>query len=145
MQLMEILQQKLFITEQTVKSHLWVLQVFQVTFQQKKDVVIAKNYLEENELKTLNNLVSAYFDLAEIAAMNHKPMHMSDYVEQLDRVIKTANKEILDGDGSISHKQAVDKALEEYRKFQVNNLSPVEKAYLETIMKLEKDAKKKKK
>lgn len=116
-----------------------------MTFQQKKDVVIAKNYLEENELKTLNNLVSAYFDLAEIAAMNHKPMHMSDYVEQLDRVIKTANKEILDGDGSISHKQAVDKALEEYRKFQVNNLSPVEQAYLETIKQLEKDAKKKKK
>lgn len=117
---------------------------FSGDFPTKKDVVTAKNYLDENELKTLNNLVSAYFDLAEIAAMDHKPMHMSDYVEQLDRVIQTANKEVLDGAGSISHKQAVDKALEEYRKFQVNNLSPVEKAYLETIKQLEKDAKKKK-
>ena len=117
---------------------------FSGDFPTKKDVVTAKNYLDENELKTLNNPVSAYFDLAEIAAMDHKSMHMSDYVEQLDRVIQTANKEILDGAGSISHKQAVDKALEEYRKFQVNNLSPVEKAYLETIKQLEKDAKKKK-
>lgn len=55
-----------------------------------------------------------------------------------------SNKEVLDEAGSISHKQAVDKALEEYRKFQVNNLSPVEKAYLETIKQLEKDVKKKK-
>lgn len=117
---------------------------FSGDFPTKKDVVTAKNYLDENELKTLNNLVSAYFDLAEIAAMDHKPMHMSDYVEQLDNVIQTAKKEVLEGSGSISHKQAVDKALEEYRKFQVNNLSPVEKAYLETIKQLEKDAKKKK-
>ncbi len=120
------------------------LRSFSGDFPTKKDVVIAKNYLEENELKTLNNLVSAYFDLAEIAAMDHKPMHMSDYVEQLDNVIQTAKKEVLEGSGSISHKQAVDKALEEYRKFQVNNLSPVEKAYLETIKQIEKDAKKKK-
>lgn len=117
---------------------------FSGDFPTKKDVVTAKNYLDENELKTLNNLVSAYFDLAEIAAMDHKPMHMSDYVEQLDNVIQTAKKEVLEGSGNISHKQAVDKALEEYRKFQVNNLSPVEKAYLETIKQLEKDAKKKK-
>lgn len=60
----------------------------------------------------------------------------------MDRVIQTANKEVLDGAGRIGHKQAVDKALEEYRKFQVNNLSPVEQAYLETIKQLEKDAKK---
>ncbi len=116
---------------------------FSGVFPIKKDVVIAKNYLDENELKALNNLVSAYFDLAELAALEHKTMHMSDYVEQLDRVIQTANKEILDGSGSISHKQAVDKALEEYRKFQVNNLSPVEQSYLETIKNLEKKAKKK--
>ena len=116
---------------------------FSGDFPTKKDVVTAKNYLDENELKALNNLVSAYFDLAELAALDHKTMHMSDYVEQLDRVIQTANKEILDGSGSISHKQAVDKALEEYRKFQVNNLSPVEQSYLETIKNLEKKAKKK--
>ena len=111
-------------------------------FPTKNDVVIAKNYLSETELKTLNNLVSAYFDLAEIAALEHKTMHMSDYVEQLDSVIQSANKKILEDAGKISHKQAVDKALEEYKKFQINNLSPVERAYLETIKELEKKSKK---
>lgn len=52
-----------------------------------KDIGIAKNYLEENELKVLNNLVSGYFDLAEINAIEHKPMYMDDYVKQLDSVL----------------------------------------------------------
>ena len=106
-----------------------------------KDVVVAKNYLNEKELKVLNNLVSAYFDLAEIQAMGHNPMHMADYVEQLDRILSSTGKEVLEGDGSISHRQAVDKALSEYREFQVNTLSPVEKAYLETIRDLGKKTK----
>lgn len=83
---------------------------FSGDFPTKKDVVIAKNYLNENELKVLNNLVSAYFDLAEINAMEHKKMYMSDYVEQLDNVIKTTGKKLLDNAGSISHKQAIEKA-----------------------------------
>ena len=72
---------------------------FSGDFPTKKDVVIAKNYLNENELKVLNNLVSAYFDLAEINAMEHKKMYMSDYVEQLDNVIKTTGKKLLDNAG----------------------------------------------
>lgn len=103
----------------------------------RADVVIAKNYLNENELKILNNLVSAYFDIAEVAALEHRLMYMHDYVQQLDQVISAAGKCVLNNSGKVTHKQAVDKALEEYRKYQVNTLSPVEKAYLETIKQIE--------
>ncbi|WP_149554593.1 virulence RhuM family protein [Treponema pectinovorum] len=117
------------------------LTTFSGDFPTKKDVAIAKNYLDENELKVLNNLVSAYFDLAEINAMEHKKMCMSDYVEQLDNVIKTTGKKLLDNAGSISHKQAIEKAEGEYQRFIQKNLSPVEESYLDTIRKLNKTAK----
>ena len=107
----------------------------------KKDVV-AKNYLDEKELKILNNIVSGYFDFAETQALRHNTMHMSDYVELLDRMINANSDKVLEGSGSVSHKQAVDKALEEYRKYQVQNLSPVEQAYLEAIKSIEQKAKK---
>ena len=117
------------------------LTAFTGDFPTKKDIAVAKNYLSETELKVLNNLVSAYFDLAEINAMEHKTMHMSDYVEQLDRILSGTGKEILEGAGSVSHKQALEKAEREYQKYIQKNLSPVEKAYLETIKVLEKEAK----
>lgn len=117
------------------------LTTFTGDFPTKKDIAVAKNYLSETELKVLNNLVSAYFDLAEINAMEHKTMYMSDYVEQLDRILSGAGKEILDGAGSVSHKQALEKAEKEYQKYIQKNLSPVEQAYLETIRTLEKEAK----
>ena len=98
-----------------------------------KDIGIAKNYLNENELKILNNLVSGYFDLAEINALEHKPMYMSDYIRQLDSVLTSGNRPLLEGAGSISHAQALEKATTEYRKYQNNTLSPVEEAYLETV------------
>lgn len=98
-----------------------------------KDISVAKNYLSENELKILNNLVSGYFDLAEINAMEHKPMYMSDYVQQLDSVLSVGNRPLLEGAGSVSHAQAIEKATSEYRKWQVNTLSPVEQEYMRTI------------
>lgn len=107
------------------------------------DVKVAKNYLDENELKILNNLVSGYFDFAEVQAMRHNPMHMSDYIEHLDRVLSSTGEKLLEGAGTVSHKQAMAKAEQEYRKYQVETLSPVEKAYLETIRETEKLAKKK--
>ncbi len=119
------------------------LTTFEGDFPTKKDIVTAKNYLTENELKVLNNLVSAYFDLAEINAMEHKTMYMSDYVEQLDKILSSTGKEVLEGAGKISHQQAMKKAEFEYQKFIQKNLSPVEKAYLETINSLEKKSKKK--
>lgn len=110
-----------------------------------KDAKIAKNYLNENELKVLNNLVSGYFDFAEIQAMRHNPMHMSDYAEHLDNVLKSTGEKLLDGSGKVSHKEALEKAKKEYQKFIVQNLSPVEEEYLRTIKNLEKTAKKKSK
>lgn len=105
------------------------------------DVKVAKNYLDENELKIMNNLVSGYFDFAEVQAMRHNPMHMSDYIEHLDRVLSTTGEKLLEGAGTVSHKQALAKAEQEYRKYQVETLSPVEEAYLETIRETEKLAK----
>lgn len=108
-----------------------------------KDIGIAKNYLNESELKILNNLVSGYFDLAEINAIEHKPMYMDDYVKQLDMVLSSGNRQLLIGAGSVSHKQAIDKAKSEYRKYQEITLTPVEQAYLESIKEVSKEVKKK--
>ena len=118
------------------------LTTFDGDFPTKKDIKTAKNYLSESELKILNNLVSAYFDLAEINAIEHKTMYMADYVEQLDRILSSTGKEVLDNAGSISNKQALEKAEAEYQKFIQKNLSPVEKEYLEVIKNLEQTAKK---
>ena len=104
-----------------------------------KDIGIAKNYLEEKELKVLNNLVSGYFDLAEINAIEHKPMYMDDYVKQLDSVLSSGNRKLLTGSGSVSHKQALEKAKSEYRKYQEITLTPVEKAYFESIKEVSKE------
>ena len=110
-----------------------------------RDVGVAKNYLDEQELRVLNNLVSGYFDLAEIAAIEHRPMYMRDYIAQLDAVLTSGGRKLLQDAGTVSHQQALDKAQAEYRKFQAQTLSPVEKAYLETVKGLEKEAKKKSK
>jgi len=117
------------------------LRTFPGDFPTKKDIGIAKNYLDEKELKVLNNIVSGYFDFAEIQAMRHNPMYMSDYVEHLDNVLKATGEKVLEGAGSISHAQAMAKANEEYQKYQVDNLSPVEEEYLLTIKGIEKKSK----
>lgn len=106
---------------------------FSGDFPSLKDISIAKNYLSEEELKVLNNLVSGYFDFAEINAIEHRPMYMNDYIEQLDNILSSGNRKLLTGSRTISHEQAIEKARAEYRKFQTENLSPVEDAYLETI------------
>ena len=108
-----------------------------------RDVGVAKNYLDEQELRVLNNLVSGYFDIAEIAAIEHRSMYMRDYIAQLDAVLSSGGRKLLDGAGNVSHQQAMEKAQTEYRKYQAQTLSPVEQAYLETVKSLEKTAKKK--
>ena len=108
-----------------------------------KDIKIAKNYLKENEIRILNNLVSGYFDFAEIMAIEHRPVYMMDYVKQLDTILQSTGRPMLKGSGSISHQAAMDKALEEYRKYQVKALAPVEEAYLESINALGKLVKRK--
>lgn len=111
----------------------------------KEDVLIAKNYLNEKELKILNNLVSGYFDFAEIQAIKRSPMYMSDYIHHLDLILSTTGEQVLQNTGTISHEQAKQKALGEYQKYHVKTLSPVEKAYFDSIKKLTAETKKKKK
>ncbi len=102
------------------------------------EVGIAKNYLTEDELFRLNRMVSAFFDLAEIKAQEHTKMTMADWVAELDKFAENFGKGALKDAGSVSHKQAVEKATEEYRKYQAKTLSPVEEAYLESIKVLER-------
>ena len=77
-----------------------------------KEVVIAKNYLTEEELKVLNNLVSGYFDFAEIQAMKRKPMYMADYIKQLDNILSATGEKVLQNAGRVSHQEAIEKANE---------------------------------
>ena len=107
------------------------------------EAMIAKNYLEEKELKVLNNLVAAYFDLAELNAIEEREMRMTDYVRELDNILGSTGRKILEGSGKISHTQAAEKAKLEYKKYKAQTLLSVEKEYLKTISDLEKKAKKK--
>jgi hypothetical protein len=121
------------------------LTTFTGDFPIAKDTAIAKNYLTEDELHILNRIVSGYFDFAEVQAMRRCLMHMSDYVEHLDNLLKSTGEPLLEGAGKVSHAQAMEKAKREYQKYQVENLSPVEQAYLQTIKEVDKTAKKKSK
>lgn len=106
---------------------------FKGDFPALADVKIAKNYLDDEELKYLNGIVSGYFDFAEVQALKRKPMYMKDYIEHLDSILSATGEQLLLDAGKVSHKQAIDKATQEYRKYQVQNLSPVEEEYLQAI------------
>jgi len=107
------------------------------------EAMIAKNYLSEPELRVLNNLVSAYFDLAELNAIEQREMRMADHVRELDNILGSTGRKLLDNAGSISHTQAANKARLEYQKYKAKTLADVEKDYLKTIATLEKQAKEK--
>ena len=111
---------------------------FSGDFPTAKDIGIAKNYLDGDELKILNNLVSGYFDFAEIQAMRRNPMHMKDYIQQLDAILSSTGEKLLDGPGRVSHAQAMEKAKAEYKKYLQDNLSPVEEAYLQSLKGVQK-------
>lgn len=119
------------------------LKSFSGSLPTQKDIGVAKNYLEADELKVLNNLVSGYFDFAELQAIRHKPMRMNDYIRQLDSILSSTSEKVLSSGGTISHEQALKKAQEEYRKYQKKTLSPVEEAYLQAIKVIEDTAKRK--
>lgn len=102
----------------------------------KSDVSVAKNYLDESELKKLNTLVSAYFDAAEFRAQNHEPTHMKDWLAHLDRLIAAMDAPTLSGAGTVSHRRAVEKAEHEYEKFRSQlDAAPsrVEQDYLHAV------------
>jgi hypothetical protein len=102
------------------------------------EAMVAKNFLELSELKVLNNLVSAYFDLAEINALEQKPMKMADYIRELDNILQSTGRKLLSDAGKISHEKAAEKAALEYRRYKAKNLSEVEKAYLDAIKTVQK-------
>lgn len=106
------------------------------------EISVAKNYLTEDELFRLNRMVSAFFDLAEIKAKEHTKMTMADWVVELDKFAENFGKGVLKDAGKVSNKQALEKAVKEYRKYQAKTLSPVEEDYLESIKVLEKKIKK---
>lgn len=108
-----------------------------------EEVRIAKNYLSAQELEKLNRFVSAYFELAELRAIDRKVMHMTDHIASLDKLLSDYGEGVLIDAGKVAHKKAIEKAEKEYKKYQSKTLSPVEKAYLENIKLLEKNVEKK--
>lgn len=103
-----------------------------------KEAVIAKNYLNEKELRAMGQVVSGYLDFAERQAEREQVMTMQDWSDHLDRILTMSGEQLLEGTGSVSHKQAVDKATDEYRKYKSRTLSDVEQDYLNSLHFLQK-------
>lgn len=102
----------------------------------RQEIEIAKNYLDEDELNILNRMVTAYLELAELQALNRKPMYMKDWIARLDDFVKMTGNDVLDNAGAISHQQALEKATLEYEKYKEqtqNNLSRAEQDFLKQI------------
>ena len=108
-----------------------------------KEAVIAKNYLDEKELRAMGQLVSGYLDFAERQAEREQAMTMEDWAKHLDRILTMSGEQLLQGSGSITHMQAVDKATGEYRKYKARTLSDVEQDYFDSINILKKKTDKK--
>lgn len=108
-----------------------------------REATIAKNYLHEKELRAMGQLVSGYLDFAERQAEREQPMTMQDWANHLDRILTMSGEQLLVGNGSVTYKQAVDKATTEYRKYKAKTLSDVEQDYLDSIKFLEQKAGKK--
>lgn len=112
------------------------LTIFKGNKPTKQEAEIAKNYLNEEELNILNRMVTAYLDLADIQALNRKPMYMKNWIEKLDEFINITGNNILKHNGTISHQQAIDKANIEYKKYKEqtkNELSEAEKHFIQQI------------
>ena len=113
----------------------------------KQETEIAKNYLSKPELDILNRVVTAFLEIAEIQALNQTPMHMKDWIEQLDNFLQLTKKDVLNHAGTISHQQALQKAHSEYEKYKElkkNELSEVEKHFIKQISDTTKKLKPKK-
>jgi len=120
------------------------LTVFKGSHPMKSEVTVAKNYMTEKELFALRRMVNAFFDMAELKAENHEPMHMRDWLEALDRFSRDFSVGVLEDAGSVSHATAVEKAHQEYDAYRSqlsNELTEVEKAYLDTLREMHKKLK----
>ena len=104
----------------------------------KADVIIAKNYLNEKEMRSMGQLVSGYLDFAERQAEREIAMTMSDWAKHLDNILTMSGEKLLSGNGSVTHKEAMLKAEDEYKKYKAKTLSDVERDYFDNIKSLEK-------
>lgn len=122
------------------------LTVFKGNHPKKDEVTVAKNYLDEKELNILNRITSAYLEFAELQAIRQIPMTMKDWIAKLDDFIKMTGSELLDNPSKISKLEAENKALAEYAKYKEtikNELSEVEKHFLESVKQTQKQLEKK--
>ena len=106
-----------------------------------KEAKIAKNYLNEKELRAMGQLVSGYLDFAERQAEREIAMTMADWAKHMDVILISTGEKLLDGNGSISHLQAMDKAEIEYRKYKQRTISSAEREYLNVIKQIQCDVK----
>jgi hypothetical protein len=106
-----------------------------------KDVVLAKNYLNEKELRALGQIISGYLDFAERQAEREEKMTMKDWAIHLDRILTMSGEQLLHNAGSVSHDKAIEKATIEYKKYQHRTLSEAEKNYLESLKTMEQKTK----
>lgn len=104
----------------------------------KQDILVGKNYLNEDELKALKLIVEQYLAYAEAQALAHRPMYMKDWKERLDVILKLNERNVLEGPGNISHELAKQKAESEYTKYKEIEK---EQIHLESIKELDKDIK----
>ncbi len=132
-----------FTTVQMPKKEFMGLTTFAGNQPTLREATIAKNYLNEKELRAMGQLVSGYLDFAERQAEREQPMTMQDWANHLDRILTMSGEQLLVGNGSVTHKQAVDKATTEYRKYNAKTLSDVEQDYLDSIKFLEQKTGKK--
>ena len=117
------------------------LKTFEGSKPHLRDAVVAKNYLDEKELRALGQIVSGYLDFAERQAERRQLMTMKDWSEHLDKILTMSGEQLLQGNGSISHEKAIEKATSEYKKYQQKTLSDVEKDFLNSIKEIENKAK----
>jgi len=110
----------------------------------KSEVTVAKNYMTEKELFALRRMVNAFFDMAELKAFTQEPMYMKDWLKTLDKFSKNFGMGVLVGAGKVSHKDAVDKAHKEYNTYRTqisDEMTAVEKAYIETLREMQRKLK----
>ena len=108
-----------------------------------KEAKIAKNYLNEKELRAMGQIVSGYLDFAERQAEREQVMTMADWAKHLDNILTMSGEQLLKGNGTITHDQAMEKAESEYKKYKARTLSDVENDYLNSVKLLEKTSKNK--
>ncbi len=119
------------------------LHSFEGTRPHLKDIVVAKNYLDEKELRAMGQIVSGYLDFAERQAERMQVMYMKDWAEHLDKILTMSGEELLQDAGKITHEKAIEKAKNEYKKYQKRTLSEVEKEFVDNIMQINKTLKRK--